>query len=1140
MCSLLAVFFISLIVCYGKACLKINGTATSAEGSLQEIELTKYSPPTLKSLIVHPESSDNYFDFVLDSGEVSFESEAQFKPQAKELIDYFFLGITLPSEDLWVNLNSVRQTEITSPRLALTDIGKVLLEADLRLKKDCCRFTDPRTKTGKEYWSKLQQRLNEEGLNTTQLPIGNRFWIIPLEAVVEEDKDNHTATIVKSKLKVCLQQEYLQLQNNHISLLTAQTGKQRLAQDIADFTMKETILPAIEHEVNYGKAYAKLRQVYNALILAEYYKQKYQHGEGLYPKLINRAHIQGLESIEPWNSEDFYNAYVKSAQEGEYKLTQQEYDPYLVSMVKKYYFYGGITFVQSIASKLKAIPKKASYMGNVLVKFFCDKVNPLIGYLRCLALKHDSPREAIFALAQETDRSPKEVEAHFREIARTGFARMRRVKRKEDKNEELVQSLMDKAFDELLQLWMKEHIDVAYPSFGRDLQIIPILDQTIDSMEGKRVLVEACGLGAYAFATALNYNCKVSAMDIDPIQIACARKAIPYLDNEEVQRRLKSYSPYVDLSILQRLEKQGYTATQKAVDVDFKVADARKLPYKDNSFDVVVIPFLLGIKNGIVDKDEMEAVIREAIRVTMPGGKILISPLSIYPEANLVAQQKREAVNIPDVHYSIRELQEQEIVFGKTFLIEEDRGERGIERLGATVLDVIEASETIRQIILAKDREAKARHIKAVTKWTQEQGVVSEQKILRKYRSLHGQAGFARISRNEDDSEGNALPDEKNKVAIPILSSWKQAENIIRNAPVVNYKEVVTSEDSDDLAIYTGSFRDPKSAFEEILNTKIIKTDKQNIGFEWKPLSSAVFYATRGWEWSPLRIDIIFELSHEKARRLYGINFHGSRPKKDVQLYDVNRAWLVRLKDKDDYNQEKAQMVEVAIPGMRKVTDIILQGDYPITRKAEAVRLALELEINRTAWLFTTTMKDSIQPYPYSKERIVPEYILSSLEKTHKIAYSVESDSQIDKDLAKQRYIHLDFKSSISNLRKLFARIAHDGRIKKERRTLLLSDSSPIAQSIQALQSLHEVFRKFTSEQIRKTILAKHPDALDKHIELAIERVENKGLVAEWEILVEFQNVRKQGGFVELPISSKDEKDGKGGIDFREIPPEVQ
>jgi DNA-binding MarR family transcriptional regulator len=340
MCAITGVLVGSLIVSAATRSFKSN-SYHKAISTLKEIVFSeKHYPPTLKSLIVHPNSSDNYFDFVLDSGESTFETETQLKPQAKELIDYFFLGITLPSEDLWVNLNSVRQNEVTSPRLALTDIGKVLLEADLRLKKDCCRFTDPRTKTGREYWNKLQQRLNKASLSSSQLPIGNRFWIIPAEAAVEEDKGK--VTIVKSKLKVCLEQEYLALQNNNVTLLTSQSERERQAQDIADFTMKEVVLPAIQHEVTYGKGYAKLRQVYNSLILAEYFKQKYWGGEGLYPRLVNRGYIQGLESNEPWSPEEFYNAYLKSAQEGEYRLTQTEYDPYLASMVQKYYFYGGI------------------------------------------------------------------------------------------------------------------------------------------------------------------------------------------------------------------------------------------------------------------------------------------------------------------------------------------------------------------------------------------------------------------------------------------------------------------------------------------------------------------------------------------------------------------------------------------------------------------------------------------------------------------------------------------------------------------------------------------------------------------------------------------------------------------------------
>lgn len=338
--TIITISFVFFIVLMASRSLRSNTSHQALSCLKPTITSERFYPPTLKSLIIHPHSKTNYFDFIIDTGDNNFQYTSQLRPHAKELINYFFLGITLPSDDFWVNLNSVRQNEITNSRLALTDVGKILLQADLRLKKDACRFTDPRHSLGKEYWDKLQTRLSEQDLINPQLPIGNRFWIIPAEAVVEENKNK--VTIVKSKLKVCLEQECLSLQNNTFSLLSSQSHQEKQAQDIADQTMKEVILPTLEYEVNYGKAYAPLRQVYNSLILAEYFKQKYWGREGLYPHLVNQSYINGLESKEPWSKDNIFNAYVRSCKEGEYRFSQTEYDPYQAAMVQKYYFYGGV------------------------------------------------------------------------------------------------------------------------------------------------------------------------------------------------------------------------------------------------------------------------------------------------------------------------------------------------------------------------------------------------------------------------------------------------------------------------------------------------------------------------------------------------------------------------------------------------------------------------------------------------------------------------------------------------------------------------------------------------------------------------------------------------------------------------------
>ncbi|MFC1631899.1 hypothetical protein ACFL2I_05045 [Candidatus Omnitrophota bacterium] len=91
LCSLLAVFFISLIVCYGRGSLRANGSYHETVSSVAEsTKLTPYTPPTLKSLIVHPESTDEEIASL-----TSFARNDRLEGIAKELIDYFFLGVTL-------------------------------------------------------------------------------------------------------------------------------------------------------------------------------------------------------------------------------------------------------------------------------------------------------------------------------------------------------------------------------------------------------------------------------------------------------------------------------------------------------------------------------------------------------------------------------------------------------------------------------------------------------------------------------------------------------------------------------------------------------------------------------------------------------------------------------------------------------------------------------------------------------------------------------------------------------------------------------------------------------------------------------------------------------------------------------------
>ncbi len=123
---------------------------------------------------------------------------------AKDLLNYFFIGLTLPNDSFWVNLRPDSPDNIIDDYLAKTDIGRIMLEADVQLKKDTALATSPETPEGRDYWNKLYKKAGELlGNENITIPTLTRPWIVPDETIIRETKDN--AYIYKATLKVMLE-----------------------------------------------------------------------------------------------------------------------------------------------------------------------------------------------------------------------------------------------------------------------------------------------------------------------------------------------------------------------------------------------------------------------------------------------------------------------------------------------------------------------------------------------------------------------------------------------------------------------------------------------------------------------------------------------------------------------------------------------------------------------------------------------------------------------------------------------------------------------------------------------------------------------------------------------------------------------
>lgn len=296
---------------------------------------------------------NNNFKLLLDKGSTLNPKPQELKATAKQLLDYFSVGLALPSESFWVNLRPDGQSNIIDEDLARTDMGRVMLEADLQLKKDTANSTSPNTPEGRAYWDKLYKKAEELfGTENITIPTLTRVWIVPDEIILSESVGKASgAYIYKATLKVLLEQDYLK----DSTLYNFSNEKEKALNDYSSQLFRESIIPKLTKEVNASKRYAPLRQVYYSLIMAEWFKARFHslssqltvHSsqKNPYLKLINSRNLVNLASKTPWSKAAYFKAYQKSVNQGEYNIKETQNVPFsFFHETTKRYVCGGVIF----------------------------------------------------------------------------------------------------------------------------------------------------------------------------------------------------------------------------------------------------------------------------------------------------------------------------------------------------------------------------------------------------------------------------------------------------------------------------------------------------------------------------------------------------------------------------------------------------------------------------------------------------------------------------------------------------------------------------------------------------------------------------------------------------------------------------
>jgi len=306
-----------------------------------------FAPPILKGIKVHPDNPFR-FDFILDRGEGQL-SNNQLKEESSTLIKYFLASLTIPEKDLWVNLSPYEKNRIVPASFGQTEMGRDLLAEDYMLKQITASLIYPEGEVGKRFWKRVYEEAALR-FGTTNIPVNtfNKVWIVPEKAVVYENAKAGTAYVVESKLKVMLEQDYLALSHSVI----ASEAKQSLSTDIptkagiqdtsllGSQIIREIVIPQLTKEVNEDKNFAQLRQVYNSLILATWYKKKIKDSvlEEVYG---DKNKVAGVNIDDPKEKERIYQRYLQAFKKGTYNYIKEEFDPISQQSVPRKYFSGG-------------------------------------------------------------------------------------------------------------------------------------------------------------------------------------------------------------------------------------------------------------------------------------------------------------------------------------------------------------------------------------------------------------------------------------------------------------------------------------------------------------------------------------------------------------------------------------------------------------------------------------------------------------------------------------------------------------------------------------------------------------------------------------------------------------------------------
>jgi hypothetical protein len=222
--------------------------------------------------------------------------------------DAFFVWLELdPSAD-WVNLNPTEPDRVVDAQMGRTDMGRVMLQADLALKKDVGALIHPDTALGSEFWSEIEGDC-----------LSSRVWVVPSPAQAYSSGDQ--LYILKAPLNVEMETRYIQMPAGQTAAVSC-PRQSAATQAHNEALFRSLVLPKLVNMVNTDPSFADLRTIYRSRVAAEWYRDLSASRRTTYADLIDQGDIGQWTTKTGWTPAATFDQYMTSYTKGDYHVTQ--------------------------------------------------------------------------------------------------------------------------------------------------------------------------------------------------------------------------------------------------------------------------------------------------------------------------------------------------------------------------------------------------------------------------------------------------------------------------------------------------------------------------------------------------------------------------------------------------------------------------------------------------------------------------------------------------------------------------------------------------------------------------------------------------------------------------------------------------